>query len=145
MNAPSKRLPYARGRESGQSLLEFAIIFVILILMVAGISEFGFLYTATHTLQNASREGARMAVTLTNLQANDPRVVARVRDYLPVTDVYSDFRTGITNNAIPSCSGADEVTVVISGDYQFVVLRLLGLTGLELSFPTTMRYQLCDE
>jgi Flp pilus assembly protein TadG len=131
-------------RQQGQSLVEFSIIFLILMLMLAGITEFGFLYDAIQNVQNASREGARFAVTLATLQDNDPRVIERIRDFIPPADLYDGFRDGITNNQIADCDVSDQVTVTISGDYHFVVLNLVGLTTLDLSFPTTMRYQLCE-
>lgn len=133
--------PFER-REGGQSLVEFAIIFPILLLMLAGITEIGFMYYASYTIENASREGARIAVTLDDLAANDGRVVLRVQNLIPSTAFFSGFNS-ITNNGITDCSVNDEVTVTVAGNYNFVSLRLLGLTNINLSFPTTMRYELC--
>jgi len=140
----SNKKPF-RAREKGQSLLEFALIFTVLMLMVAGITEIGFLYVTAHTIQNASREGARMAIMLEALEDNDPRIINRIRDLIPATDFYSGFRDGITNNQITDCDLSDEVTVTITGDYHFVALSLIGLSGIDLSFPTTVRYALCPE
>jgi len=137
-------MKHFQSRERGQSLLEFAIIFMILILMLAGITEIGFLYVTMHTVQNASREGARIAVTLDDLAANDARVLGRVEALIPATDFYAGFHGGTTVNAIADCAVNDEVTVVVTGDYDFVVMDLVGLTTLDLSFPTTMRYERCD-
>jgi hypothetical protein len=135
----------AKHRAKGQSLLEFAIIFVVLMLMLAGILELGFLYDTMQNIQNASREGARFAVTLVNLVDNDPRVIERIQDFIPPEPRYDGFRYGsITNNVISDCGISDQVTVTVTGDYHFVALNLVGLSGLDLSFPTTMRYQQCE-
>lgn len=54
----SKRKKSAK-LETGQSLVEFAIMLPILLLVVMGIIEFGFIMNSYLTLQNAAREGAR--------------------------------------------------------------------------------------
>ncbi len=132
-----------RRGERGQSLVEFAVLFPILLLMLAGIAEIGFMYITAYTVENASREGARMAVTLNTLETNDARVIGRVEDLIPATGFYTGFHGGTTNNGISDCSINDQVTVTVTGNYNFVALKLLGLTSIQLSFPTTMRYELC--
>ncbi len=51
-----------RKNEAGQSLVEFALVVPVLILLVMGIIEFGWLFNAQLTLTSAAREGARVAV-----------------------------------------------------------------------------------
>lgn len=138
-----KNTKLVENRERAQSLVEFAIIFPILLLFLAGITEIGFMYYTSYTIENASREGARIAVTLEDLVANDARVVLRVEDLIPSTAFFSGF-TNISNNGITDCSVNDEVTVTVAGNYNFIALRLLGLTSISLSFPTSMRYELCN-
>jgi Flp pilus assembly protein TadG len=141
--APSRQ-PIRLHRERAQSLVEFAMIFPILVLMLAGIMEIGFLYYASYTVENASREGARIAVTLEDLVANDARVLDRVDNLIPASSFFSGFVGNTTNNGITDCDTNDEVTVTVSGNYNFVSLKLLGLTSIHLSFPTSMRYELCE-
>jgi Flp pilus assembly protein TadG len=131
-------------RERAQSLIEFAVIFPILVLMLAGIVEIGFLYYTSYTLENASREGARFAVALEDLVENDTRVLDRVDNLLSASSFFSEFIGSTTNNGITDCNVSDQVTVNVSGTYNFVALRLLGLTNISLSFPTSMRYELCE-
>lgn len=45
--------------EKGQSLVEFAIVVPVLLLLVMGIIEFGWLFNGQITLTSAAREGAR--------------------------------------------------------------------------------------
>jgi len=47
-------------REDGQSAVEFALVFPILILLVLGMIEFGWILNAKITLTSAAREGARI-------------------------------------------------------------------------------------
>ena len=57
--------PVVRGRasagvgEAGQSLVEFSLVLMPLMLVLLGIVQFGFVFNAYVTLTNAAREGAR--------------------------------------------------------------------------------------
>jgi Flp pilus assembly protein TadG len=51
--------------ESGQSLVEFALVVPVLLLFILGILEFGWLLNAKITLTGGAREGARAAVVST--------------------------------------------------------------------------------
>ena len=51
-----------RPRDSGQSLVEFAIVLPILLALLVGIFEFGVAWNRKQVLTNAAREGARLAV-----------------------------------------------------------------------------------
>lgn len=51
-----------RRREGGQALVEFALVLPILLLLLCGIIDCGWLYYNQITLNNAAREGARYAV-----------------------------------------------------------------------------------
>ena len=54
--------PPVRGRR-GQTLVEFALTLPLLLLLLLGIIEFGRIFQAWVTLQNAARTAARYAVT----------------------------------------------------------------------------------
>ena len=47
--------------ERGAELIEFALTLPLLLLLVLGIIEFGFLFQEYEVVTNASREGARLA------------------------------------------------------------------------------------
>ena len=53
------RSTYARRKERGQELVEFALILPLLLLLLVGIFEFGYVVFVQNTLSNAVREGAR--------------------------------------------------------------------------------------
>jgi len=127
----------------GQSLLEFALVLPLILLLFVGSFEFGLLFLTYHTVQNAGREGVRLAVVLSDLEDNDPRVIDRVSGLLPDTGLYSTFEGGITNNGISDCEVSDQVTVTITGTYNFVFLNTFGFDTLSIDIPTTMRYEGC--
>jgi hypothetical protein len=65
--------------ESGAELIEFSLTLPLLLLIVLGIIEFGFLFREYEVVTNAAREGARIAI-LSGYEEDD--VIARVEDYL---------------------------------------------------------------
>jgi Flp pilus assembly protein TadG len=133
-----------RGR-SGQSILEFAIILPIFLVILAAIADLGLMYLTAQTVRHASREGARFAVQIEDLETNDQRVKNHINDYYtPDTNLFAGFSEGITNTGISNCAVSDEVTVTITGVYHFLALNLIGLDSAPLSLSTTMRYELCE-
>lgn len=54
--------PTRHGRQEGNALVEFALVLPLLLLVFAGIVDFGFLFQRYEVLTNAAREGARIGV-----------------------------------------------------------------------------------
>jgi Flp pilus assembly protein TadG len=65
--------------ESGAELIEFSLTLPLLLLIVLGIIEFGFVFREYEIVTNAAREGARIAILPSYGTAD---VTARVDDYL---------------------------------------------------------------
>lgn len=51
-----------RSRQRGQSLVEFALIFPVLIVILMGVFDLGRVVFAYNSLTNAAREGARLGI-----------------------------------------------------------------------------------
>ena len=68
------------GSRRGQSMVEFSLVFVLFITMMAGMFEFGRALWVYTTLAHATREGARYAMVhgANNSVTND-QIIARVR------------------------------------------------------------------
>jgi Flp pilus assembly protein TadG len=60
----SARTANGRLRERGQSLLEFALVLPLMLLILTGILEFGVAFNHNLTLEYATREGARTGAAL---------------------------------------------------------------------------------
>jgi Flp pilus assembly protein TadG len=86
--------------ERGAELIEFALIFPTLLMVVMGIIDFGFLFQRYEVITNAAREGARVAV-LPGYQ--DADVQARVNQYLSAA--------GLTPTAAPTVGPATAVDI----------------------------------
>ena len=65
-----------RRRNSGQSLVEFALVLPVFLLLLGGIIDFGFMFYSRITVINAAREGARSAVTAIDNPTSIPSLVA---------------------------------------------------------------------
>jgi Flp pilus assembly protein TadG len=50
--------PPQRRRRNGQSIVEFAIVFPVLLLLLAGVSDLGRIYTSAVAVESAAREAA---------------------------------------------------------------------------------------
>lgn len=81
--------------EKGQSIIEFALILPILIFLLMGIIEYGWLFNGKITLTSAAREGARVvAITKNQSKATDAVTKAIVGSGLTNINVsYSDVDT----------------------------------------------------
>lgn len=56
--------------EKGQTLVEFGLVLPVLLILVMGIIQFGFIFSAKIALTNAVREGARVAAVGVKLDNN---------------------------------------------------------------------------
>ncbi len=73
----------AAGDRSGQALVEFALVFPVLVLMLLGIFDFGRGVYAYNTIANAARVGARVAAVnqiLTSPDCNENHPVENPSD-----------------------------------------------------------------
>jgi Flp pilus assembly protein TadG len=77
--AALRRLLRRARSESGAELIEFALVFPLLLLVVLGIADFGLMFQQYEVLTNAAREGARIAVLPTYSSAD---AITRVNQYV---------------------------------------------------------------
>jgi Flp pilus assembly protein TadG len=136
-------------RERGAELIEFALVLPLLLLLVLGIVDFGFLFQRLEVVTNAAREGARIAV-LPGYGTDD--VKDRVNDYLeeggvpivrgtnPVINVNS---VNITAGTVTVAS--ERVQVQYTHSYLFLsgLANLFGsnFSSVPLNGQSTMRLE----
>ena len=88
----------------GQTLVEFALILPIFLLLLVGIFDFGRAIYAYNTVSNAAREGGRLAIvdqTLADIQAHAAQHAASLQ--VAEADVYVDYRAQATPELENSC------------------------------------------
>jgi Flp pilus assembly protein TadG len=134
-----------RRSERGAVLIEFALVFPLLLLVTLGIIDFGLLFQRYEVLTNAAREGARVGV-LPNFAA--PDVTARVNQYLTGTSLTPATVTTVVGapqvlSLGPTCIRVIPVTVSYVHTYSFVggIIQYFGgtLGTKTLTATATMR------
>jgi Flp pilus assembly protein TadG len=134
MDALSRFLARMRQRrvwkcERGAELVEFALVFPTLLLVMLGIIDFGFLFQHYEVVTNAAREGARVAILP---GYTDGDVQARVSQYITAGGL-----TGTTTTTVGAPQtitvGSQCITVrpvTVSYDHEFLFLGpIVGLMG----------------
>lgn len=107
--------------ERGAELVEFALVFPMLLLVMLGIMDFGFLFQRYEVLTAAAREGARVAILP---GYSDADVTARVNAYLtagglttPATVVVEPAQTVSIGS---QCISVRPVRVTYTHTYMFI-------------------------
>jgi len=68
--------------ERGAELIEFALTLPLLLLLVLGIIEFGFLFQEYEVVTNAAREGARLGALIPSAGYTTTEAATRANDFL---------------------------------------------------------------
>lgn len=117
----------------GQSLVEFALVLPLFLLLLIGIAEFGRAWMTRNILTGASREAVRIAA----VQGNTVSALSRANNIL--------FSAGISGASVNIADdGAPYGTCSVTVSYAFPVtvagfLPGLNGTNLTLSSSTSMR------
>jgi hypothetical protein len=136
--------------ERGAELIEMAVVTPLLLLLVMGIVDFGFLFQRYVVLTNAAVEGARVA-TLPGYSAADAE--ARVEAYASDGGVPGDVTAAVVPVALPATGGGTwpgmEVTVTHLYTLQYIapIITLVGGTSaasITLTARSTMRSQVAS-
>ncbi len=133
--------------ERGAELIEMAIVLPLLLLLIMGMIDFGFLFQRYVVLTNAAMEGARVA-TLPGYSSND--VIARVQSYATNGGVVGTVNAVVATVALPGAGGGTwpgrQVTVTHVYTYQYIgpiaALFSGGLGSVTLISRSTMRSQM---
>lgn len=113
---PTERKPSERGA----ALVEFALVLPLLLVVIAGIVDFGFVFQRYEVITNAAREGARIAM-LPGYESNTDVVKQRVRDYV-------QFGLSLSNTALDTVVPVGNITV----DYHTMTVAGAGGTSYDV-------------
>jgi Flp pilus assembly protein TadG len=142
LSSPPRRARRLRDRR-GQSLVEFAVVFPVFILLLAGMVDFGLALFSNVTLINAAREGARLGVTLQPMDTTkiEQRVDAMATGLdLSKLTVTSTCVRGGGSCSSPQWQGGDTVKVKVDYMYTMVWPLTFG-TQIPLSSTVQMRIE----
>ncbi|MCB2187521.1 MAG: pilus assembly protein [Deltaproteobacteria bacterium] len=132
------------GREDGTSAVEFTLILPVLLLVLFGIIELGSAWYARQMMVNASREGARFGVLLSESEVGDTEVETRVQELL--TEAGFPLEATVVSTGASSATGG-LVTVQVTAQCEMPVLStVIPGVGDEqgqvtLSAETVMRHE----
>ena len=129
--------PRLLRNQRGQSVVEFALVLPLLLLVVFGITEFGRAWMTMNVITSASREGCRLAVV------TDPDVAGVTT---LVSDVCSSARVIPTNVTVVGPDPADierRVTVTVETNFQVIPGTILGTFSgsIPLRASSVMRHE----
>ncbi len=122
--------------EKGQSLVEFALVLPIFLLLVFAIIDFGVGFHAWLTVTNSAREGARLGA----VRGSASDIEQRVRDTADSLD-QANLAVTVTN-----AQGSSGQSVVVDVDYDYTLITPLdnilgmisgGSIGPTLTFSST--------
>lgn len=103
-------------REGGQSLVEFALVLPIFLLVLFAIVDFGMAFHAWITVTNSAREGARVGA----VRASEADIEQRVRDTAESLD-QDDLLVTVSN-----AEGVPGESVVVDVSYGYSLITPLA-------------------
>ena len=132
----AQRRPAGRG-ERGQAMMEFAFVLTLFLALMAGILEFGRVWSAANVINAAARDGARLAaITDTNNQRSTKvkaRVEASAASYFAANDLTVQTKPG------KGAGNEPIVTVTASGKLNLLFGNWLLGKQVTLARAMTMR------
>ena len=133
--------------ERGQSLVEFALIFPVVMLVLMGIMEFGRAFNIKHGVTDATREGARLAVVqdpIITMDSVRKSIQRRLSSFgVDTVDVSISFDTLNPPSGHWRESGAIQ-TMTVGAKHRFVYFAplfraILGADTIRLKSTLSMR------
>ena len=135
----------------GTSSVEFAIILPIFLLFVFGIIQFGLGWWVSQIITNASREGARFGIVVSDPPVSDVQVTARVQTYLNASlgaaaddaVIEVKYKNGLADATFATCPSGCEATVSVWIPTVNIVPSLVpfDIFPATLSATSTMRHE----
>ncbi|MDX1991844.1 MAG: TadE family protein [bacterium] len=138
---PTEQTLKSTRRNKGQTLAEFALTLPLLLLLVFGTVEFGRLFQAWVTLQNAAREATRYATT-----GQYDRALYNLDFETPVGTPPEQIGAGTLNQVVPCVAGdqrgtSEVVSPAGTADATYTIQTWRGVEGL---YATWFNGEDCD-
>ena len=137
----------------GQALVEFTLVFILLIIVAWIPADFGLAFYTSQLAQNAVREGARIGAadpTLAatpNISCGPPlsscfgfgNVFNETAVRLPSALMGASTQITVDYPAPGSSTCNQLVSVSVSGEYPFFFYKILRYMGIDVTIPTIQR------
>jgi Flp pilus assembly protein TadG len=129
--------------QTGTTLVEFAIILPLLLILLFGLMDFGILLYNKAVITNASREAARYGIVLRNPKYTTAQVKSFAESYCSGRLISIGSSSPTATVTAPTQQFGDPLTVQLVYPYNYLVIsRFLGWSAsISLSSTTVMRYE----
>lgn len=107
----------------GQALVEFAVVFPLIIVLLFGIYEIGIALSVQQTITYAAREGARVGA-LTNENSQIESAIATATEFIDSNNDRITIQITPENEA--TRSRGDELTVLIEYNLPLIILNVIS-------------------
>lgn len=124
-----KRPHHHAALESGQDLVEFALVFPVLALILFGVLDLGRVFYYSITIANAAREGARYAMFYPD-DTNGIRAAAEREALNSGVDLTDGTKATIDITCPSGCGRGLPIRVMVT--YNFDLLLLMVIPGGEI-------------
>jgi TadE-like protein len=132
-----------RDRESGQAMVEFALILFPLLLLVAGIVQFGIALNYWLDMQRLANQGARWAAvnSYPGCPSSGPNTPCSpsLQLYIACQPVANALKPGVTISMPDGDTRGKSVVVELKSTFDLV--PLLGVKTIDLKAKATMRLE----
>lgn len=138
LQRPLSFLGAFRRARAGTSMVEFALVSPIVVLLTLGIIDFGRILWTSTTIEHVAREAARYAA-LHGAGAKVEATVASTQSYATdrATGLKStDMTVGVSYLSGSNASGSS-VTVAITYDFELMMAGILGFAPIQLDSSST--------
>jgi Flp pilus assembly protein TadG len=128
-----------RTNESGQAVVEFAIILPVLLMVLFAILQFGVVFNNYIQVTAAAREGARKAAVSRSLGTSAAETAATASAKAAAPGLTASKVT-VTYPNSPTFAQGSDVAVKVTYPYSISILGIIVSSG-NLSSTTTMRVE----
>ena len=122
-----------KKNDSGASIVEFAVIAMLLFAVLFGIIEFGWIFNGYITLTSAAQEGVRQAVVMKDVDEEEIRNIVRTHARIFSHD-------SLTIDINPATYGG-ETEVIVIGDLDLLIAFPPLPQSIRLTTNATMRQE----
>ncbi len=127
------RLRKALARKRGVALVEFAVVLGVLVLILLGIMDLGYVFFVQHNMVNAARDAARVVAVRDGTSGQGVTAAQNRLNGIPL-----EFNIAVTTPDTSGIPGDRDVTVVITTPLN---AASFGLMKGQLTANATMRLE----
>jgi Flp pilus assembly protein TadG len=143
---------FPRLANKGQALVEFTLVFILLIIVAWIPADFGLAFYTSQIAQSAVREGARIAAADPTLAATNTTCGPPLSSCFTAGNIFNETAVrlpsalmGLSTQIAVSYPAAGStacnqlVRVSVSGQYPFFFYKILRFMGIDVTIPTIQR------